>query len=328
MNWADRVTNLQFDLSSHCNARCFMCIRNQDGGDKIPDLPLDHFDIDIWNRIAEYDTRGWTIHDLTLNGNWGDPIMHKDLNRMMLTWAKFHPETGLYLHTNGSLRSTNWWADFAYTCRQFSDHRVIIAVDGLADTHAIYRQDTDFHKIKENVIAFTEAGGVAEIVTTMFEHNKHQIDDIVAEVETWGTRCFQMRHSHNEEIGPIKAYRGRPEFRKNFRSFNRSDLRNADEYNKMRPDYWDDVDNKLTHCPWYNLASVQIDPWGNVWPCCHISLLRMHKYDKETEDLNLKDNNLHDVLDGHWYSEVLKDGINGTNDTPRWEICDRKCGTI
>ena len=96
----------------------------------------------------------------------------------------------------------------------------------------------------------------------------------------------------------------------------------------MRPDYWDDVDNKLTHCPWYNLASVQIDPWGNVWPCCHISLLRMHKYDKETEDLNLKDNNLHDVLDGHWYSEVLKDGINGTNDTPRWEICDRKCGTI
>jgi len=302
-----------------------MCVRNQDGGDKIPDLPLDHFDVDLWNRIAREDTRGWTIYELTLNGNWGDPLMHKDLSQMMLTWANYHPETCLQLHTNGSLRSVEWWKKFAHTCRQFSDHRVIVAVDGLADTHAIYRQDTDFYKIKENVKAFTAAGGTAEIVTTMFEHNKHQIDDICAEVETWGVESFDCRHSHGEESGPIKAYRDREPFRKRFRSRPRSDLRDAWVYVDMQPDYWDEQNQTLTKCPWYNIASIQIDPWANVWPCCHISLLRMHLYDKDARTLNLKDKSLHDILASDWYSKTLNRGIHGPR-SERWKICQRKCG--
>lgn len=300
-----------------------MCVRNEDGGDKISDLPLEHFDVELWNRIAEYDTRGWTVHEITLNGNWGDPIMHKDLDKMLWTWTKYHPETALYLHTNGSLRSTDWWTNFAHTTVQFPEHRVVVAVDGLADTHAIYRQDTDFEKIKENCMAFTSAGGVLEIVTTMFEHNKHQIDDIVAEIETWGATTFEARHSHGESVGPIQAYRDRAPFREKFKFIPPSAQRDSEFYNEHRPNYHTPENQNLSKCPWYNDAKIQIDPWGNVWPCCHISLLRMHKYDSEAEKINLNDNNLYDILAGHWYKDVLHDGINGKNP---WDICKRKCG--
>ena len=32
-NWSKNVTNLQVDITSHCNARCGACIRNKSGNE-------------------------------------------------------------------------------------------------------------------------------------------------------------------------------------------------------------------------------------------------------------------------------------------------------
>ena len=78
MEWHKNVTSLQFDISSHCNARCGACVRNKDGGETESNLELAHFDFDLWKRIAYEDTKRWYIHRLNLNGNWGDPMMHQN----------------------------------------------------------------------------------------------------------------------------------------------------------------------------------------------------------------------------------------------------------
>ena len=74
-NWANEVTNLQVDITSHCNARCGACIRNQDGNEVKEELPLEHFDMEVWERLAKEDTRGWFIGDLDSKQDHAAPTM-------------------------------------------------------------------------------------------------------------------------------------------------------------------------------------------------------------------------------------------------------------
>ena len=74
--------------------------------------------------------------------------------------------------------------------------QVNFAVDGLKDTHSIYSRRTDFDKIIENIKSFNEAGGSGRIITTVFEHNKHQLMELKHLAETLKCRAYVIRHSH------------------------------------------------------------------------------------------------------------------------------------
>ena len=50
MQWQSKVHKLQVDITSHCNARCGACVRNNNGGETEPELALKHFDMDLWKR--------------------------------------------------------------------------------------------------------------------------------------------------------------------------------------------------------------------------------------------------------------------------------------
>ena len=74
MNWRDSLTTLEIDVSSYCNAACPSCRRTQHK----ENLSLVHFDLETWKKLWTQDLNGMKIKKLVLNGNWGDPMMHKD----------------------------------------------------------------------------------------------------------------------------------------------------------------------------------------------------------------------------------------------------------
>lgn len=345
MEWSRQVSKLQIDISSHCNARCGACVRNNNGGETNPQLELTHFDMNLWKRLCTEDTKGWYIGQLALNGNWGDPMMHPNLVEIVKIWADNHPETFVTIHTNGSMRGTKFWADLAKELRQYHSHQVNFAVDGLKDTHSIYRRKTDFDKIVENIKSFNEAGGSGRIITTVFEHNKHQLMELKHLAETLKCRAYVIRHSHSDEMKikdkdesyTIKASKDIEENEWHFDTnhWSISDMKNPTQWIRIQDLINNSTDFEKTKCPWYNEGEVQIDPWGTVWPCCHVSLFGI-KLDKHTRLLEEVDDTiferrtenslskytLQEILKDKWYNHHLDSVVKKA----KWEVCRRTCG--
>jgi MoaA/NifB/PqqE/SkfB family radical SAM enzyme len=164
-----KVKDLHIELTSRCNASCMCCARNNYGfGVKsnlvLQDLQLERL-VDVINQLPN-------LKKVHLSGVLGDCIASKNILEILdfLITEKFF----ITISTNGSLRSTQWWQNLA---KKFSNtnHEIIFAIDGLEDTHSIYRQNTDFNKIIANATAFIEAGGTASWQFIPFLHNEHQI---------------------------------------------------------------------------------------------------------------------------------------------------------
>ena len=119
----------------------------------------------------------------------------------------------LEVYTNGALRSARWWAELA---RRFKSLKVVFAIDGLEDTHAIYRRGTSFAKAAENARAFIAAGGRAQWDFLVFRHNERQVEEARRRARDWGFAAFVPKYSG-------RFYRGYYENDPNFKDDERMD---------------------------------------------------------------------------------------------------------
>lgn len=108
-------------------------------------------------------------HDqgVTFNGNLGDFALARD--GLEIVEYLVANSVKVAINTNGSLRPRSWWSALGKL-----GIKIGFAIDGLADTHALYRQDTDWHRVMENARAFIDSGGEAIWRFIPFDHNRHQ----------------------------------------------------------------------------------------------------------------------------------------------------------
>ena len=90
--------------------------------------------------------------------------------------------------TNGSVRSVDWWRQLAKVTTS-----VRFGIDGLSDTHKIYRQNANWSMIIRNAKAFIEAGGYAIWDYLVFGHNEHQIEEARSLSEKLGFKEFIVK---------------------------------------------------------------------------------------------------------------------------------------
>ena len=183
------IRDVHLELTSKCQARCPMCPRRINGGPMNPLVSLDEIDLaqfKEWFSIEFIQQ----LDSLFMCGNLGDPIIAKDCLEIFQYIRSTNPRIRLSMHTNGSARTASWWKSLAKT-----DVRVTFGIDGLSDTHHLYRVGTDFDHIMRNATDFIRSGGLAEWHMLAFKHNEHQIDECRLLSEKLGFAKFQVKHT-------------------------------------------------------------------------------------------------------------------------------------
>ena len=177
---------LQVEASTKCNAWCSACARNKNGYELINNFVAEDLDSAVFEHHL-MNFKGLEVVDFC--GTFGDAIAAHNIYTLV-ELAKKHADK-IIVRTNGSLRSAEWWQQFAEILTDH-DHEVWFCLDGLADTHNIYRQGTDFDKIITNARAFMSAGGCAVWQFIPWAHNEHQIKDCIRLSQRLGFSRFEF----------------------------------------------------------------------------------------------------------------------------------------
>jgi sulfatase maturation enzyme AslB (radical SAM superfamily) len=141
-----------------------------------------------------------TIDRVNFNGNLGDFSLAKDGAEIVQYLVAQNITIGI--NTNGSLRPKSWWQKLASP-----NVTIGFALDGLADTHAVYRQDTDWNRIIENAQAYIAAGGRAIWRFVPFDHNRHQEAECRRLAEEMGFVSFENIYD-GRDAGPVYTRAG------------------------------------------------------------------------------------------------------------------------
>lgn len=254
------MLNVEVELTTDCQASCPMCARNINGGMPNPHLKSTTWTYDEFVQVFSDEFLD-QISVITFCGVFGDPLICKDIVPIV-SYLKTKNKT-LIIHTNGSLRSIQWWEDFAKVLP--ADHKIIFGVDGLEDTHKYYRIGTDFNKIISNITAFSNAGGMAQVQFLEFEHNKHQFNKLHKMFSDMNIHIFKIHTDRfrNKAHNVVNKnsniiYQLKPTKRSELNSFNDSDLLLAVAASTI----------KSVCCSSLDLNSVYIDSEKRLWPCC------------------------------------------------------------
>ena len=325
MDWANTISILQFDITSYCNAACPGCIRNVKGGKLRPGIKLQHFDINIFERIVTKDIE--TCREVIFNGNLGDPCMHPDFIKIVEIYSKAHPYGYVNIHTNGGARSEKWWADLATSLKNVK-HKITFAVDGLKDTHSLYRRNVNFEKLMSNMKSFINAGGNALWTMTLFDHNFHQLEDCKKIAKDIGCVAFTARKSFGDNHPVITET-------ENYNVTSSESLKElkTSVYFGSNPSkgMMGPIHENSSNCPWYNDESVQIDAFHNVWPCCNLNSSYPDYFIESDFSIsnfestygyfnNLENSSLKEILLHDWFAKVIEEKSKNMS----WNVC-RDC---
>jgi len=185
----ENINSIHLELTNKCQARCPMCPRRIQGGMLNPLVNLSEITLEQFKEwfSVEFIQK---LRRINMCGNLGDPIIAKDCLDIVEYVRLTNPSIKLSMHTNGGARTKDFWKGLAK-----ANVRIIFGIDGLADTHSIYRIGTDYNVVIENAKTFIAAGGYAEWHMLCFEHNEHQIDECRNTSVSLGFKEFITKHT-------------------------------------------------------------------------------------------------------------------------------------
>ena len=184
MSFYKSVNALHIEPSKKCNAQCPMCPRYL-GSSPIKGPWVNETDVSI--ELLTPLLERLNLTSISINGNYGDIVMHNDPKRLIELCSKNSKQTTI--HTNAGARPKSFWK-FLGSLENLS---IIFAIDGLKDTHSLYRRNTRFDVVLENAKAYIDAGGHAVWDMLVFKHNQHQVDECRELSQKMGFKIFNAK---------------------------------------------------------------------------------------------------------------------------------------
>lgn len=327
----DEIKHIHLEVSSLCNARCPKCPRNFHG------YPHNHGYTEKNLTLAEIKkifspSFVKQLNTVYINGNFGDAIMNPYTTNIIEYFRNLNKNLVIQISTNGSARNKVFWTKLAQLNAQ-----VIFCLDGLEDTHHLYRQDTNWKKIIKNAQTFISAGGRATWKMIQFDHNNHQLADCRALSIKLGFKEFLIVND-GRDTGPVFDRKGnlshtlgKPK-ETNFKVLFKSAT--TDEI--LLEDIVSTIPAKTISCQVKKQKSLYVSSLGDIYPCCYLGFqpktygtgMYHQAANAQFKDLIQKNNAIEYSLAQciTWFNKVEESWSKPSFETGRLIICDTVCG--
>ena len=331
---SDRLL-LHFELSTRCNAYCPGCPRYVNSSRVInPLLEQTNITLDQYMRWLPEQFIQQRVHRAMFCGNYGEPIANPEVvDIIKYTVRNLRDDAYIIVNTNGGLGSVKQWSQIGNALKNHERHTVFFSIDGLEDTNHIYRREVLWHRVDENVRAYTATGATGMWDYLVFDHNRHQKSQAEAQCKQWGLRDIRYKepmgfhwngkyhtkgvydrqghleytiavHPTSEQVSPT-VNTGAP------REVNRIHAERSFTCRSLQS--------------WGTELMVHVD--GTVYPCCYMGdLVNRYVIDPAREELNtmfdktllsLNTNTFEDIC--QYFNDTLWKTF-----TP--QVCIRECG--
>jgi MoaA/NifB/PqqE/SkfB family radical SAM enzyme len=276
------------------------------------------------------------LTSVRVNGNFGDIMMNPEGADIVEYLRSLNADLQIRISTNGGARDRKFWQRLATAGAQ-----VTFALDGLEDTHHLYRQNTLWKTVIKNAKIFIEHGGQAEWQMIEFEHNQHQIPEAEKISRELGFSKFTLiqgqrntapvfdQHGNLSHI--LGDYQGETEFEILFYRKKNDTVLLEDIITDRKPK------SKIS-CETKELKSIYIAANGDVSPCCFTGFFpRTYGHGQYHQAANSqllplinRNNALEYPLEEciEWFSSVEKSWAIDSYEQGRLVICDDNCGTF
>lgn len=349
MYLSHEIKVIHLEPTTRCNASCPMCTRNILGGQENPYLPKTELSLeDIKRGLPPGFIR--RLQKVFMCGNYGDPAAAQESLEIMQYLRSLNPRMQIGIHTNGSLRSAQWWRGLAEVvdyCR--------FAIDGLEDTNHIYRRGTQWPKIIENMKSFIAAGkGVAEWDYIVFRHNEHQVEQARELARQLGVKSFRVKKtgrflsSGESEVktkqevlkkdGTIDYYLEMPENPAYINPSLNAGQKLVQKFGSLDAYY----DRVPVVCKVQQEKSIYISAEGHIFPCCWTGAHMYPWYSKGKwtqfrnlvealpqglDTINMLKNDLFEIIDGPFFQQTMPNAWKKSSMAEgKLKVCAKTCG--
>jgi MoaA/NifB/PqqE/SkfB family radical SAM enzyme len=333
----DNLKEIHLEITNNCQARCPMCPRNVNGGLENPLIRTNEWSYEDFKTIMNPTVLN-QIESFYFCGNFGDPMMNDDVIDMCRYAADINPNLSIQFHTNGGARKTEWWEQLAKALPL--NHRVIFAIDGLEDTHSIYRVDTKYETVIKNAQAFINAGGIAEWAFIKFKHNEHQTDEVRQRAKDLGFTHLSIKNSFRfltdskfpvlDKNGSIEYYLETPS-QSIVKLIDKTAITNWSETRKSA-----EID-----CRAQQNNAIYIDAYKDLYACCYLGsvpfmfisdditksvrqemVVQHHAMIKRLGEINTLKRPIEDIINSKEYQDLWQ----GMWHTNKSNMCVSICG--
>jgi MoaA/NifB/PqqE/SkfB family radical SAM enzyme len=328
------VQHLHMEFSSFCNARCPLCPRNLFGYPYNRGYEETNLTLELVKKSFSPQFIKQLVRGILLNGNFGDFTANLESIAILEYFKSSYKPLGIRISTNGSARNSEFWHELG----KFRDMIIEFCLDGLEDTHAIYRQDTNFNRILQNAKTYMDAGGVAIWKMIRFDHNKHQIEEAQELSKKLGFTKFEIV-DHGRNTGPIFDRNGKlVGTMGNYNGF--TDINDIIKFHidPNKTYHHKPYLEGMTHnCFTKDNNSIYIAANGLVYPCCYMAFNPL-TYDqgfngfvnRQIKPL-VKHNSLHEYeLETciKWFTSIESAWTKDSYENGRLIQCDNVCGKV
>jgi MoaA/NifB/PqqE/SkfB family radical SAM enzyme len=327
-----KIRHVHLEISSKCNAACPDCPRNFFGVNIVDNYPKCELRLEQIKKIFTGDFLR-QLKSILICGNYGDFVTAKDALECVEYFFHENPDIQIDISTNASARP-DIWSKLGRTSAQIQ-----FRIDGLRDTHHLYRVNTDWDTVIANAQSFIASGGNAIWHMIVFDHNQHQIEQCRTLSQELGFRRFELTQQDPGVRNRMPVFDRDHKLRYVIGGYDSDTDFEYLKFHHFERDHWLDAEYSV---PADNIQckaigngqdhSIYIASNGEVYPCCWLGFY------PQTNDTRLTNLQIRPMLSNinalehgiqtavNWFTKIEQSWQIPTVQQGRVDSCNSVCG--